>query len=40
LPLQFEYLPAMRKAKESELRAQGVEIDETYMDAPIPAFIE
>lgn len=40
LPLQLEYLPAMRKAKESELRAQGVEIDETYMDAPIPAFIE
>lgn len=40
LPSHLEYLPAMREAKESELRARGVEIYEAYQNPPIPNFSE
>lgn len=38
LPSQLEYLPTMRDEKEAELRARGVQIDDTYQDQPVPDF--
>jgi hypothetical protein len=40
LPSHLEYLPAMRTKKESEFRARGIKIDETYQDPPIPNLTE